>query len=481
MNHHKIFLSILVGAMLIGWGLRVYAAETSVLVLYKSSEKDTAEQNIFAYHLQAFAEEQGYMIVYHDIDKTLPSEEMMRNFQAITTVYNGSIMKNAKAYIHWLSEQILNKKKVIVIGNFGAFSPDGKEWYDGAVLNQFYYLLGLEFADNWTDDPKLISIKSKKTDMVEFEAKLTREHLTHYFTIKSLRPENQILLSLTRSDLEDSESAVVVKTPVGGLAMENYVFTQVKGETKKLLNLEQFFGTCLRDPIPRGAVPDRRILALYKTTEDTSSEKTLIARFLTKDLLALGYWPEYYPVDEDGIPAKKNMEAYHAILSWFRTPDMKDAEAYSDWLLTQIQDGRKVIIFGNFGAFGEKHGKEEALADNPKLNEFLMRFGLEYKGNWTGDSNLLKVTQKKSEIVEHETALKQEDLRHYYEWESRYPENIVYLAVTRTDMPESESAFIIRTPFGGFAFEGYLYKSDPKTLEISFLLNRRQFLKECLE
>jgi hypothetical protein len=390
-------------------------------------------------------------------------------------------MKNANIYIRWLSEQILNNKKVIVIGNFGAFSPDGKVWYDNATLNQFYYLLGLEFIGNWTNDPKLIRITSQKADMVEFEAPLTSEQLTHYFTIKSLRPDNQIFLSLTRTDLDDSESAVVVKTPVGGLALENYVFTQVKGETKKLLNLERFFDTCLRDPIPNGAVPDKRILALYKTTEDVSPEQTLIARFLTKDLVALGYWPKYYPIDKDGFPGKKDMEACQAILSWFRTPDMQNAEAYIDWLLTQLQNGRKVIIFGNFGAFSEKQDKEEVFVENPKLNEFFKLFGLEYKGNWTGDPKLLKISRKDSNIVEQETTLKPEDLQHYYEWKSLRPENTVYLEVVRSDLPESESAFIVQTPFGGFAFEGYIYKSDPKTLEVAFLLNRRQFLAECLD
>lgn len=481
--HRKLLSMALIGLIMLGLSIGASAEdEKSLLVLYKSSENDTAEQNIFAYHLQAFAEEQGYAIAYHDIEASLPSDKEMQEVQAIVTVFNGSIMKNARAYIDWLSEQILSRKKVLVLGNFGAFSPDGKEWFDNAALNRVYHLMGLEFVGNWTDDPKLIRIAAKEPDMVEFEAELDPTGLTHYFTIHSLNPDNEVFLTLTRTDLDDSDSAVIVKTPVAGLAIENYVFTPgEEGEAKKLLDLETFFKTCLSGPIPEGAVPDKRILALYKTTEDASPGKTLVARFLTKDLLALGYWPDYYAIDDADLPDEQAMERYQAVLSWFRTSDMEDSETYSDWLLAQIQAGRKAVILGNFGAFGQSQGDDKPLEQNPGLNRFFTEFGLEYKGNWTGDAKLLELTRKVSAMVEDEATLNPDDLRHYYEWESVNDDNMVYLEVRRTDLPDSESAFIVRTPFGGFAFEGYLYKSDPRTLDVSFLLNRRQFLNTCLE
>jgi hypothetical protein len=158
---------------------------------------------------------------------------------------------------------------------------------------------------------------------------------------------------------------------------------------------------------------------------------------------------------------------------------------YIDWLLAQIQAGRKVVILGNFGAFGTAYkeaGTETTwLLSHSELNRFFYPFGVEFMANWIGDSELLEVREKSPEMVEHETTLEPEDFRHYFYWKSVYPENVVYLKVGRKDLPAAESAFIVRTPFGGFAFEGYLYKSDPDTSEIRFLLNRRQFLQECLE
>ncbi|MEN8131292.1 MAG: hypothetical protein ABFS45_14090 [Pseudomonadota bacterium] len=218
----------------------------SLLVLYKSSEGDTAEGNIFVYHLQAYSLSQKYNPMYHDIDDSFPSDAEMKDIQAIVTVYNGPIMKNAKAYIEWLTRQVREHKKILIIGNFGAFSADGNEWYDGTVLNTFYHAIGLEFSGHWTNNPKIIQVAYKDDDMIGYETDITSNMLTHYFMIKSLHPDNIIYLSLMRNDLDDSESAVVVKTQAGGLAMENYVFSQVAGQTKKLLNLERFFAECMQ-------------------------------------------------------------------------------------------------------------------------------------------------------------------------------------------------------------------------------------------
>lgn len=218
----------------------------SLLVLYKSSEGDTADKNIFIYHLQPFALSQKYKLMYHDIDKSLPSESVMNNTDAVVTTFNGPIMKNAKAYIDWLTQQSHKNKTIVVIGNLGAFSPDGKEWYDGSVLNKFYHEMGLEFAGHWTNDPKLIKIAYKDPKMIGLETEITSNILTHYFLIKSVDPDNVVYLSLMRNDLKDSESAVVVKTPKGGMAMENYVFIQVSGQTKKLLHLERFLVESLK-------------------------------------------------------------------------------------------------------------------------------------------------------------------------------------------------------------------------------------------
>lgn len=218
----------------------------SLLVLYKSSEGNTDNGNIFFYHLQPFALAQHFQVTYHDIDKSFPSDKMMQNVDAIVSVFNGPVMKNAKDYIEWIAQQGRDTKKIIIIGNFGAYSPDGKEWYDGSVLNTFYHEMGLEFAGHWTNDPKIIEIASKDSSMIGDEADITPKRLTHYFLIKSLNPKNIIYLALKRKDMDDSESAVVVKTQNGGIAMENYVFTNVDGQAKKLLKLESFLAQCLQ-------------------------------------------------------------------------------------------------------------------------------------------------------------------------------------------------------------------------------------------
>jgi hypothetical protein len=204
-----------------------------------------------------------------------------------------------------------------------------------------------------------------------------------------------------------------------------------------------------------------------------------------KDLILLGYWPEYLAVEQAMTLPANTLSSYQAVITWFQTPALDQAEAYCDWLSTQIREGRKVMIFGNFGAFGKAQTDagtgQKTLAENPRLNEFFKNFGIEYQGNWIGDPNILVPHEKVPEMVEQEAKFKPADFRHYYYWKSVNPENKLFLTVSRKDQPESESAFIARTPFGGFAFEGYIYKSVPKTPQVSFFLNRTAFLKECLE
>lgn len=457
---------------------------TPIVVLYKSSEGDTASQNPFARYVGTFARLQGYRVRYHDIDAALPPDTVMKNARAIVTVFHDPVMANAEAYIQWLSQQILHQRKVVILGNFGAYSPDGELWYDRAMLNPLFNLLGFDFQENWTDDPALLDIAQQDRGMLGADTPLTPERLTHYFTLRPLYSEVQAFLTLQRRDIPDSESVLVAKTPVGGIAM-HYTFTTDPDTPQQLLNLKKFIAACLRDPIPAGTVPDKRILALYKHSEDAEPAISFIARFLSTDLIRLGYWPEYYAIDQEGVPDALDMSSYQAVISWFRTPYMNDAEQYVAWLLRQIQERRKVVILGNFGAFGILHDHPGLnttwFLSHSELNRFFYPFGVEFMANWVDDPALLELQVKVPEMVEAERSLGPEDLRNYFYWRSVYPENAVYLQVTRRDHPSAESAFVVRTPFGGFAFEGYIYAIDPDTSEVQFFLNRFQFLQECLE
>ena len=64
----------------------------------------------------------------------------------------------------------------------------------------------------------------------------------------------------------------------------------------------------------------------------------------------------YYDIDS-GIPSQDDTESAHGIVSWYRGPVMKQAEKYILWLKKQLDQNRKVLIFGNFGAFQDADTK----------------------------------------------------------------------------------------------------------------------------
>lgn len=459
-----------------------------LLVLFKASEGFSAKENPFRTQLHQQLINAGYHIDYHDIESRLPDSNELKSYSAIISWFMTSIMKNPEQYIEWLVQQIFDRRKIIILDNMGAYSPDGKKWLTEDLLNRFYLPFGLEFKGQWTDNPALLEIVKFDNRFVGKEISVSKKKINNYFNIKSVHPKNQSYFIVNRKDVADGESHFIVQTAFGGMALQNYVTEYVGGQPKLFLDVVRFVRRCLAQPIKAKDLPRQNILALLKKSENTTYNESFVHRFAFKSLLQLGYWMSYHFV-EDGLFDQQKMKQYDAIITWFQTAEMLDGESYVNWLLEQITNGRKLIIIGNFGAFKAfkkvaSANSEELLVDWwitwPKLNNFFYPFGLEFLGGWFGDPEILQIKYKDPQMVEKDIPLELSDLTHYYTWKSVHPENKIFLEVERSDQPNSNSAFILRTPYGGMAFEGYLMKWDPEQEHLNFRLNLPAFLKECL-
>lgn len=463
--------------------------EKNLLVLLKESEGVTEQNNPFRLYLHQSLEKSGYRIKYFNIESHLLSPAELKDIYAIVTWYNSSIMKNPEQYLEWLVQQIYQKRKIIILDNLGAYSRDGNTWLTNNALNRFFLPFGLEFNGNWTNNPELLEIVEYDRHFVGKDISVKNKILNHYFWIKSTHPDNRSYLVIRREDVPESESHFIVQTPFGGFAMQNYVSEFSEGHQQFFLNLVPFVRSCLKEPIQSNSLSGKNILALLKRSEIQETSESLIHRFAFKPLLESGYMTTYHFV-EDGFPEPQEMQKYAAIITWFQTPDMLNGEKYIDWALEQIKAGRKMIIIGNLGCF---KAVKNVISDEgvpvsinwwitwPELNNFLYPFGVEFLGGWVGDPNVLQISHKESRIVEKDIQFGKEDLKHYYTWRSVHPENQVFLEVERKDQANSKSAFILRTPYGGMAFEGYLMKWDALQNRLNFYLNIPEFLKECLD
>ena len=150
----------------------------------------------FGGHIVKFAQKPlfdlGYTIDFYDINSGFPSEEKMASYQAVLSWYQGPEMKGAAKYAEWLRQQMEAGRKVLILGNYGAFSEDVPTAAGPATryllideYNRFFYPFGLEFRAAWTPD---------------------------------------------RADLDEGAASVVVATPHGGLALESYILKEAPGK-----------------------------------------------------------------------------------------------------------------------------------------------------------------------------------------------------------------------------------------------------------
>lgn len=471
-------------ALLAGAPAKAWAADpTPILVLFKGSEGATAQDNEFRLFAESHARALGFTPTYRDIDQSLPDEAEMARYHAVVSWYRGPIMTRAAEYTPWLVRQLFARRKVVILGSFGAYSPDGKTWFGPEVLNRFFLPFGLEFRGNWTDKGEQLAVVAKDAPMVEAEVPLDLTKINHYFQFRSIHPKNQAYLVVRRTDLPDSDSALVVRTPLGGLALESYLYVQVPTGYQMRLDLRRFLGAVLPGEVAAADLPARRALGLLKRGESPVPAESFLNRYLFRPLFDLGYWLDFHYVD-DGFPSPEAMRPYQAIVTWFQTADMLEGIAYPGWLARQIIEGRKVVILGNYGAF-------KSVRQTPTMqidwwnawrdtNSFFYPFGLEFAGDWIGDPKILKIAEKDPAMVEAEIPLRREDLKHYYRWKSVHPENKSFLVVDREDRPDGKSSFVVRTPYGCMAFEGYLFHWDEQAKALKFRLNIPAFLRECL-
>ena len=459
-----------------------------ILVLFKASEGFNESTNPFRLLGHNHYDTTTYKFDYHNIEASFPGQDDMMQYAAVITWYTSPRMKNPEIYLEWLVSQIFQKRKVIIIGNYGAYTQDGEVWLKEDVLNRFYLLFGLEFKSQWTNDQALLDLSFMDQDLAKANLKDREYQVNNYYRFNSVHAKNQSYCIIKRKDIPGSESHIVVKTPFGGMALYDYVTTTVDGQSHTLLDILPFVDACLEQALDPGDLPQHRVLGLLKQSEDSSAYTSYVHRFVFRELFSLGYWTDYHFV-EQSLPDHQEMNSYDGVISWYRTPDMKNGEDYIPWLLEQIVSDRKVIIIGNFGAFKAIKNEEtkelgayqvDWWVDNLQVNNFFNPFGLQFLGNWSGDPEILKVDHIDSSMMEYEIPLMDSDVKHYYQWKSVNPENELFLKVSRTDKANSESAFTVRTPYGGMVFEGYLMKWDSTENRLKFRLNIREFLKQCL-
>ncbi|MCK5831018.1 MAG: hypothetical protein KAH20_12035 [Methylococcales bacterium] len=209
------------------------------------------------------------------------------------------------------------------------------------------------------------------------------------------------------------------------------------------------------------AEPGSKILVLYKARDP--NHQGLIDIY-TGFLQQAGYSYETKDVEKLLIE-KPDMSSYHGVMSVFQTSQMVGGDLYPEWLVEQMEAGRRILILGSYGAYQGLISKQDGTftewnESTQTINTFFYPFGLQFYFAFTGDNQKLKLNKADQQYAQYQSPIEENQLNSFQLYKSINPENNVFFEVERKDMFDSKSAFNVITPFGGMILEGYSFFWD---------------------
>ncbi len=347
-------LSWLAASLSMGAALGAQGARS--LILYKSSEGQSAAENEGLYHASGPLAALGLPPSYWDMDAGLPGPEAMRGVRALVSWFRGPAMRGAEAYVKFLAHSADEGVKIVVIDNFGAYQEASTgAWLDPSLINLALSRLGLVYQGDWTEDPSKIRLSVADASMVEKEAKQDASYSRLFYKFVAADRDLKVYLSASRTDRAYDPSPLVASNGKGGFALSRYVYRSDGGKVRFLLDVERF----LRAAIYPKALAER-VALVYDERSDTSRK---ILRYASQ-ALAMAKLP-FEAFERLAFAAKSAPElgAYTAIgliLPDDSAIDPRRLEAF-------VAEGGGLVSLqgGSFPALGRLLGGQAAA--NPKL------------------------------------------------------------------------------------------------------------------
>jgi len=203
--------------------LLLCGTERTVLGLYNSDDFFFSREhtNLVALAAEMPLNHLGVRVQLHDIARGIPPQEKMEGTIGILCLCHRPMMRNPLPFCQWLTEQIRSGQRLVLMGEIPfMIDIETKQRTSVSTLNALFSLLGLQYADSWTDDSRQIVIEEKSSEMMDFERVIEAQEIGQYIGMSNISGANQVYLTLERRDIPGQESAAVVTGPQGGYAQE---------------------------------------------------------------------------------------------------------------------------------------------------------------------------------------------------------------------------------------------------------------------
>lgn len=219
----------------------------------------------------------------------------------------------------------------------------------------------------------------------------------------------------------------------------------------------------------------RKVLVLYNSAYGQEPHRNNIFHHGLSTIF------NYYGLDFDyhdintGLPKKKIMPRYRAVVTVFESMAMKDPKTYLQWLLRQMDNHRKVLVFGWLGT----QYPDGTMVDPEIATKVYARFGLRYLPNKILNKTQLRYDHKAKGFVDFERRYPPVPPLDVIALEPIQDKGRVLLTAKQRGT-DFVTALMSVSPHGGFALAGSIYWMDPSSYQKKWYMNPFAFTKTAL-
>ena len=216
----------------------------------------------------------------------------------------------------------------------------------------------------------------------------------------------------------------------------------------------------------------RKILALYKGSENRTEEVNEIYQLAQLPLNNLGLVVEYADAEQE-LPTPEEMSEYRGILTWFISDQMKNVRRYRHWLNRILTAGRlPVVMMGHMGAYRE-YGRKISNLDVLEVKSIFNLMGLTSNlRTWKAEN--VHIDFKNSAFYDFELNLSSDKVDYFYDIRSKRQNNRVLLRLSQNGVRNDAA---ILTPNGGYIQNGVIYRLDEESGRMQWYVNPFLFFR----
>jgi len=233
-----------------------------------------------------------------------------------------------------------------------------------------------------------------------------------------------------------------------------------------------FIGWCFTFASPARAEEEvpRTIIALYN---GGNIQESYIHTVAEMPLNHLGLVVEYHDLHEP-LPDIAGRKDVRGVLTWFLAPLPMEPKTYFNWAIDALTAGKKFVILGAPGLFGDKH----RYTDPVLQAKFLALLGIKITDQWIDRPFDVEYLYKSPQLFL--TQKPYEWLRPPYAVAHSFDEtNSVHLKAANKNKSTQDSDLIVTGPHGGYAADGYIFRTDTANGEevAQWLVNPFEFFR----